>query len=45
MLSIVLQLIYNHVKYFCDLKLHYDLVVCGTLELCYFLAYMEHFSI
>ena len=48
MLSNMLQLVYDCIILFCDLKLHYDLVVCGTpnlIELCYFLAYKEHFSI
>ena len=36
------------VQLFCDLMLNYTLTVCGTpnlIEVCYFLAYKEHFSI
>ena len=47
-LAITLWLVYDHVNLFCDLKLTYDLIVCGTsnlIELFYFLAYKEHFSI
>ena len=35
-------------KTFCDIKLNYNLVVSSTtkiIELCYSLAYKEHFSI
>ena len=38
----------NCVKLFCDLKLNYNIVVCGMLkliELCYSLAYKECYSI
>ena len=48
LLSITLWLVFNHVKLFCGLMLNYNLVVCGTpnlIELCYFLAYKEQFSI
>ena len=45
MFSIMLWLVYDC---FCDLKLHYDLVVWGTpnlIELCYFLAYNSIYSV
>ena len=48
LLSIMLWLVYDRVKLFCDLKLNYNLVVCvmpNLIELCYSLAYNEHFSI
>ena len=48
LLSITLWLVYNCVKLFCGLTLNYSLVVCGMpnlIELCYFLAYKEHFSV
>ena len=44
----MLWLIYDNVKLFCGLMLNYDLVVCATpnlIELCYSLAYKEHFGI
>ena len=46
LLIIMLWLVYDCKKLFYDLKLNYNLVVCGTpnlIELCYF-AYKEHFS-
>ena len=44
----MLWLVYDCIKLFRDLKSNYNLVVCGMtdlIELCYFLAYKEHFSI
>ena len=46
--GIILLLVYDHIKRFCDLKLNYNLMVCGMpklIKLCYYLAYKEHFSI
>ena len=43
----MLWLVYDCVKLFCNLKLNYNLMVCDTpniIELCYFLAYEQHFS-
>ena len=50
LLNIMLWLVYNRVKLFCDLILNYNFVVCGMpnlIELCltYSLAYKVHFSI
>ena len=48
LLSITFWLVYDCVKLFCGLMLHYTLVVCGTpnlIELWYSLAYKEQFSI
>ena len=48
MLGIMLWLVYDCTKLFCDLKLNYNLVVCGTpnlIELCYSVAFKEHFSV
>ena len=46
--SITLWLVYDCIHLFCSLTLNYNPVVCGTpnlIELCYFLAYKEYFSI
>ena len=46
--SIMPWLVYEHIHHFCNLKLNYNLVVCGMpnlIKLCYFLAYKEHYSI
>ena len=48
LLSTMLWFVFDHVKLFCGLTLNYNLVACGTpnlIELCYFLAYNERFSI
>ena len=48
LLSITLWLVYDHIKLFCGLILNHKLMVCGTpnlIELCYFLACKECFSI
>ena len=44
----MLWLVNDHVKLFYDLKLNYNLVVCGMpklVELCYSLAYKKYCSI
>ena len=48
LLSITLWSVFDRLNLFCGLMLNYNLVDCGTpnlIELCYFLAYKEHFSI